>query len=1309
MITRILWYRRNNEDVEVAQADLEHLTESMVILGEAGMGKTYLLNWLAQLPNYARCTARQLISRSDPALLLGDASVLVVDALDEVSAQKDGDAIDLVLRRLEILGYPRFVLSCRVADWRSATGIEAIREHYVSGPLELHLRPFTEKDAANYLSEQLGAARAQEAITHFVERGLSDLLGNPQTLNLIARVAHSGSLPATISQLFERAVDVLRVEHRNAKEDQQVPRERGLSAAGAAFAGLILTGNDAIARKALANLLEGELPLVELSHLPNGTDVPLMLGTRLFRSYGADRFSYPHRRIGEFLGARWLASNVRNTRLRRRLLSMFHRHGLVPASLRGIHAWLARDPELADSVITADPMGLIEYGDADDLTVEQARLLLKALERLAEVNPNFRGWGPYSVRGIARHELIDDLRRLIFEPDTPFGLRLLVLEAIKGSSVAQASMADLRELVLDGDAAYASRHAAGEALVGLIDSKEWPSIVESLVASDDEMSLRLAIELIDDAGYEEFSDALIVRAVISSAEAESHAVGSLWRVGSNLPDERLKGVLDLIAISFPDLNTPDGRAGANELSDLVYRLIARWMKRGNASAIELWSWLKALDSSAAYHRESREQIVNILKNDASLRQQFLQFVLLDEPGDETPRQRHWGLHRSIPELSLTATDIINLLYSFDKKEVGSARWLDVVQLARHKDEEGHDVRMTASALAGDDIELKAWIDSLATPPAPNWMVENERRRKENQKEKSLRHEQARAHFLSNIQRLRAGEFALVVGPAKAYLKLFSDLDKHLAAHDRVGDWLGLDVWLAARDGFDKFLKLEPPSPTDEDILNSYLNGRHWEAGYILVAALAERARSGKGFDDLPNERLRAGAFELLASRIASHAGLDGLEKEIEAALRARGIWADAMRDFIESQLRLKRERVDGLWSFMHSPADAEVSVELAAEWLNKFTDLPRDPEVELIERLFLARRFEDLRIAALKRFGDDCGERNRIWDAVGLIVDFDATSQRLSKESIDPNLLWDLRQFLGGRRDDEQRVPLSPAQMEWVISTFRAPWPRTGYPNGGFVGDENPWDATELLIRLMNRLGNDASDDAAKALERLGQVSDGYSAHLKAVTAENAQLRVDAAYTPPTLGAIAAVVNDRTPASIEDLQATMLEELAVVQRKVSGDDVESWRGFFSDNGSPHREERCRDHLLILLRQGSEGIYLEPEVHVAGDKEVDIACSVNQIRIPIEVKGQWHSDLWHAADTQLDRLYSSDWRAEKRGIYLVLWFGDTAASNKKLKSLGDGSPLPKTPAELRMALIQRSKAAKEGRVDVFVLDLARELS
>ncbi|MFX7942086.1 hypothetical protein ABTK32_19460, partial [Acinetobacter baumannii] len=78
-----------------------------------------------------------------------------------------------------------------------------------------------------------------------------------------------------------------------------------------------------------------------------------VLGTRLFATVGAaSRFSYCHRRIGEYLGARWLAKQCSTVLKRKRLLALFHSHDVVPSSLRGLHAWLAtHHGDLAADVI----------------------------------------------------------------------------------------------------------------------------------------------------------------------------------------------------------------------------------------------------------------------------------------------------------------------------------------------------------------------------------------------------------------------------------------------------------------------------------------------------------------------------------------------------------------------------------------------------------------------------------------------------------------------------------------------------------------------------------------------------------------------------------------------------------------------------------------------------------------------------------------------------------------------------------------------------------------------------------------------
>ncbi|AOK39416.1 hypothetical protein WL90_22520 [Burkholderia cenocepacia] len=555
--------------------------------------------------------------------------------------------------------------------------------------------------------------------------------------------------------------------------------------------------------------------------------------------------------------------------------------------------------------------------------------------------------------------------------------------------------------------------------------------------------------------------------------------------------------------------------------------------------------------------------------------------------------------------------------------------------------------------------------------------------------------------------MRSGDVSSLVTPAKAYLNFFSDLGIDLPAHERIPDWLGQDLAEAIYEGFEAFLRLEPAKPSALEIAEGISHGSYWEAAYVIVAALAERFRSGSGFDPVSDDRLMAGYFELRRTKIDVHAGVPGLEAAIADALQARGLWIDAMRLYHEPQLQAKCTQIDGLYSLMREDAYSREGTQLAVEWLDRFPDLPSGPEQELIDRLVRSGRREDLRRVASMRIGLMDEERRRNWDAVGLIVDFDNTVARLGAGSLEPQLLWYLRNRAGGGFDNETRAVLTIRQFEWIVAVFRSLWPFVDHPYTVTSGNTNPWDATEYLTRIVRHLGNDPGDEAVAAIGRLRDTpADGYTPTLRVVAAEQTRIRVERAYTPPTLDAIGAIALDGRPATAADLQAIMLDELEVAQAKVKSDDAESWRGFYDDGGVAHEEERCRDHLLGLLRQGAVGITLEPETHVAGDKEVDIACSVGALRMPIEVKGQWHGELWRGADGQLDALYTKDWRADGRGIYLVLWFGDQQPPNKALTSPGRGKARPSTPNQLREMLSSGSQAVQDGRIVVFVLDLSR---
>lgn len=56
--------------------------------------------------------------------------------------------------------------------------------------------------------------------------------------------------------------------------------------------------------------------------------------------------------------------------------------------------------------------------------------------------------------------------------------------------------------------------------------------------------------------------------------------------------------------------------------------------------------------------------------------------------------------------------------------------------------------------------------------------------------------------------------------------------------------------------------------------------------------------------------------------------------------------------------------------------------------------------------------------------------------------------------------------------------------------------------------------------------------------------------------------------------------------------------------------------------------------------------------MVSDKRADIIVSLPQIKIPIEIKRDYHRDVWTALNGQLDKLYTKNPDAAGHGIYLV---------------------------------------------------------
>ena len=357
---RTISFEHNREvvtiDAQAALADPRLAGQPLILLGEAGSGKSELMR---QWAKGQVATARQLINGRLPSQ-----GRSFVDGLDEATGLRDGDVLDRLLMALEAQPNTDFVIACRVADWRSASGAATIKERTGVEPVLLTINPLDNDKTIDFLREHSGlsTADAEAFVAHYRDRGLGDWLGNPQTLKMLAGIAESR--PETTGALFHIYIEKTWDEHR--KQDTPLARanrQEVLDALGAVFAAIIIGGYEALTLAPSAGRSKDDLPLPECKALPSvkglsDTQLDSFLGSRLVVGVGEDRFTYQHRRIGEYLGARWLAAQAKNRELRERILGALRHEGRVPSNLRGLWGWLAEFRELSAEVIGSDPLSV---------------------------------------------------------------------------------------------------------------------------------------------------------------------------------------------------------------------------------------------------------------------------------------------------------------------------------------------------------------------------------------------------------------------------------------------------------------------------------------------------------------------------------------------------------------------------------------------------------------------------------------------------------------------------------------------------------------------------------------------------------------------------------------------------------------------------------------------------------------------------------------------------------------------------------------------------------------------------------------
>ena len=1320
----------------IAQDQVASFDQPVVILGDPGLGKSTLTRALGERPGMKYVRAGTLNRTANPSALIVAGERIIVDGVDEIASAAPGGAVYSVLKKLSAMGKPSFILSCREADWMGAADHIKIEDDYGAAPVVLQLQPFARNDAIVFLSREFPAVDANEVLTHLADRGIEALYGNPLTLRLLGEVAQTGGrLPETRAQLFECACRVMLVErnprHYDASHVQRSEEEL-LLAAGAVCAAQLLCSCIGVYMGPILLTPGGFLNDSDIAAIAHGGAVSDSLKTRLFRAEGENRFDPIHRVVAEYLGAKWLARCFEDGVSEKRIFVLFRQGEGVPTSLRGLHAWMAHfSVGLASRCIAADPYAVLRYGDAETLTVGQSRDLLAALKNLSEEDPYFRSedWGRHPASGLMRAELKDEILAVIGTAGQDTQLTVLLLEAMAGAALASELRSDLQGIVFDQCRFVDERRAAVEAMFSTDKENDWQAVIQRLLGMNDPGSAVVAFELLLLVGLCGVSEETGIRIVLAylglapncnSRKRSSQVKYVPDRLFRELDAHQIASWVDgLVRIARPLMENA-GMDAKFYVPRLVRRVTAKAIEADPAIQPErVWEWINWLDRHHFNTIEENKRLVKLLGENRALRSGLIEHVLLT-PCAQSTRMAARRLSETNLDLYPKEDDIARLLNA-ERRKVGDGAidrqtWRGLLQVAWTNAELPTVVRDTAVKIAKDDPELLAVIEELSESPFAEWEA---RRAGKEAERKALRQEAFRFHrqrLADGAREVATGCVHMLAIPASVYLGRVWELDEHghfdpaALPHERLREFVGGELADRVMSGFMAVLDRDD-LPNAAQIAEDHCQEEHCldDTEAAMICGFAEMLRGGHEIEQVDRTVLESVYMAWQRMTETGDAGLSDIGPALERALfRSDADLESHIRTSIEPQLAHNIRHVRELHGFAHISALSTLAGRLSVEWLRCYRELNISTQTALLA-CALENASDDEKSDLVKEGGnrdhsDDASKQ--LWLSADFVVNL--AGRRAAIEAFaedDRDLIWAIRDRFGtdGRWSFDR---YSLDHLVFIVEAFGECWPNVPRPAGVRMGNRNSSDATEFIWGTINAIGSLVSPEATGALQRLiSNHATSYVDTLKHALALQRRKRRDAEYAAPKFDELRAVVENNPPENVEDMQAWFGDRLEDLQGRVRASDTNMWEAYWTEDDCPRPENFCRDRLIEHL----SGLFplsirLGPETLMPLGKWADIALTRHAMKLPVEIKGQWHANVWNAASDQLDAKYAVDWQAEDRGTYIVLWFG--RIQNKQLPRHPEGPEAPASPCDFRRMLIERLPEARRGWIDIFVMDVSR---
>ena len=1303
----------------------------IIVLAEPGAGKSCLLDSLSEQLGIRKSVANIFI-HSNPQ----QCSSLAIDGFDEL-VKIDSSTVVKALVMANQPSVERIILSSRSSEWYEGY-TQYCRDIFGEDPLLVYLKQFNEQEQKALFLYHYPDQNVEKFLEDAASIELSPLLSNPLFLKLFSKsYVENNQCFANRYSAFKLAIEGLAKENNSGYSyDRNIlPASKKIELVEDVFTKLMLSGSEGVS---LSDSASNRF-YPHIVTLNSDKNINQILSTQFFLpSDGIEQHRPVHRIVVEYCAGNYLAkrlTSIDNPLSLLKILSIIAPNNIVRDELRGLFAWmtvLSENQRIQEELIDLDPYAILSNGDPALLLPCSKKKLLSKLKVLNQEDPYFRRsdrWRSFSISGFFTDELLDELKSLLSPDNSDGDLQGLLLELLIDSPIVSKLTDELKSIVcnISFESKYI-RRLAGKCLAKIKESN-YRGIWEYLIEARDNTSLAIVADMMAKSNTEfEIDDYIKFLRICSGLYPTYYRIERV--IGERFFIKRFIQKLSF-ALVIPLLNELSANLSCScqrkyncqcrvGISKIISMLLDRYFELVQEpwDPEKIWEWTKNLYfQNAVTKKESLS--VKILSENNELRQNIIRIAFKNIFNDKSIHETKFYIfekgHSGLNFQSQDYKYIVDLAFDTDDIELWS------YFMARHNfyGQKGANLlrqHMRMQALEKNAF-LRVWYrNNIEGKKSYKRNIYRDSRKKgyreRNKKQRNI-------HY-KNIQYIQNNRPLIESGKDFNCLLRFSEIT--LLEPNKIIEEFGDEKLV--RDALYNCLDyIRPYVPSLSKLAEPQCQSQFQYIEFILYASCLEILKQNGTLNAVSVEILTA-----LRTNLSAHfPGVNSddrerLKQEVDRCLFSSPADAEKfLREYIEPQLACMECKSAPVNWLAYDEAFNFLQNTLPLEWLEDFPDMNFSAQKELLQ---LAIHFGDreklkeivqqyceklLNITPTLEDEDIKFKRN-FWFAHAFYLlddNYEIFWQELIK---DVNSIFILEEHFGSFGDYTKWIMLSPVKIELILNAFIEKWEEVYLPTSYGSDSPDSEKAYRFLSELIGKLGDSYQDNPIPVLDRLlnnSQYRNFYNS-LKSIRFNYLCKLAIQNFQMPTADQVANFLEQNEIISVENLRAVILEELRNYQKDLDGHDITTKSIFY--HGEIDIQNRVDENTAtqriaerLRLRLENQQVNIMREGYMKDNNRCDLVFSklINGKRkiLPVEVKGQWHSELYSAFDSQLDRLYTIHPDADGQGIYLVLWFGvDEKVANRKNHLINNAK-------ELYLEIQKQMPEELKKRLDVFVLDLS----